>query len=112
MLFAQIGFAQFRPGFLRLNLIDAGIDRDAGDPMLQRDLAGKLRQLLHDFDEDHLAKVFLGRSARPVRADDLRDQRIEMADQSTSGLIVIGERGFDEPTNIGFGHVGRYDSTP
>jgi len=46
LFFAEIGFTQFRPRFLRLDLVEAGVDRDARDPMLERHLAGKLRQLL------------------------------------------------------------------
>src|SRR5213075_1907831 len=38
LFFAQIGLAQFRTGLLRLDLVDASVDRDARDPVRQRHL--------------------------------------------------------------------------
>ena len=43
LLIAQIGLPKFGPHFLRLDLIQASVDRNARDPVLERHLAGKLR---------------------------------------------------------------------
>src|SRR5437763_235272 len=56
LFFTEICFAQFRPRFFGLDLVDAGVDRNTGNPMLERNCPGELRQFLQNFDEDHLAK--------------------------------------------------------
>src|SRR4029077_3454030 len=43
LLFAQIGVTKLGPYFLRFNLIQASIDCDPRDPVLERHLARKLR---------------------------------------------------------------------
>src|SRR5205807_413376 len=52
LLFAQIGVTQFRPRFFRHQLIAAGIDRDARNPVRNWHLAGILRQVLENFYEN------------------------------------------------------------
>jgi len=50
LLLAQVGPAQFRARLLGRQLVEAGVDRNARDPMLQRHGAGvviKLREHLH-----------------------------------------------------------------
>ena len=91
---AQIGMAKFRPHLLGLDLIDAGVDRDARDPMLERDLARELRQLLKNLDENHLAKILLCGAPGAMRAHQFEDERIEAAHQfARCRLIMLASRG-------------------
>jgi hypothetical protein len=93
-------------------LIQAGVDCNARDPVLQWHFAGKLRQFLKNFDENHLAKVFLGRSARSVCADHFCDQRIKLPHQRASRFIVMLERSLNQRACIRIIHVINSASTP
>src|SRR5215470_12249910 len=66
----QISMTHFRSHFLRLDLVQAGVNRYTRDPVLQRHVAGKLRQLLEYFNENHLAEVLLRCSTLSMCADD------------------------------------------
>ena len=89
LFFAQIGFAQLRPRFLRLDLVDAGIDGDPRNPMFQRHFARELGELLHDLDKNHLAKVLLGASSRSMGADQFCHQRVKRGDQFASSVVIL-----------------------
>ena len=52
--------------FFRFDLVETSVNRNARDPVLQRHVPRKLRQLLEYFNENHLAEVFLGGSTRPM----------------------------------------------
>src|SRR5436305_15060848 len=67
-LFAQIGVANFRPYSFRLDLIQASVDGDARDTVVQRHLPRKSRQSLKHHDKNHLEKVLLSPSTWPMRA--------------------------------------------
>jgi hypothetical protein len=63
---AEIGHAQFRPQSLVFELVNARINGDAGNPMLERDLARKLVKLPEDLNEDSLDQILLTRAIRQV----------------------------------------------
>ena len=54
--------------FSAADLIDAGVDRNARNPMLQRNRSGELIEFLENLNENHLAKVFFGGALRAVGA--------------------------------------------
>src|SRR5712672_3691552 len=108
----QISMTHFRPHFLRLDLVQASVDRNARDPVLQRDVPRKLRQLLEYFNENHLAEVFLRGATRPMRTDDLGNQRIKLSHQRTSCLVVVLKRSFNQSACVRIIHVIESASTP
>ncbi len=57
--------------------------------MLERNFARELGEFLKNFNEDHLAKVFLGSAARPMGADQFEDERIEPADHFAGRALVM-----------------------
>lgn len=60
--------------------------------MLERRFPGKLREILHDLDEYHLAKILLGAARRPMRPHEFRHQRIESANQFARRIFVLPQR--------------------
>ena len=60
--------------------------------MLERHLAGKLREFLHDLDENHLAKILLGASRGPMGAHQFCHQGVEAPDQFARRVIVMPQR--------------------
>src|SRR5882724_1856269 len=113
LFFAQVGLAQFRPGFLGLDLVDTGIDRDPRDPMLQRHLAGKLRQVLQNFNENHLAKVLFRAANRAMGPHEFGDQRIQIPHQlARRGLLLPQHRRHQLARDSVFSHVKPRQSTP
>jgi len=67
---------------------------------------------LKNFDENHLAKILLSRSARTVRAHHLSHKRIKLPDQRASRLIVMLERSLNQRACIRIIHVIESASTP
>src|SRR5207248_917252 len=112
LFFTQIGVTKFGPHFLRLDLIETGVNGDARNPVLERHLVRKLRQVLKNFDENHLGKVLLSRSARAMRAHQFRHERIKLPDQCPSRLIIMLERSFNQRACIRLIHVVKSASTP
>ena len=109
---AQIGVPQFRAHFLRFDLIEASVHRDARYPVLERHLSGILRQFLKNLDENHLAKVLLGRSARTVRPYHFCNQRIKLTHQHPSCFIIMLKRSLNQRACIRIVHVLKSASTP
>src|SRR5205807_10020748 len=103
--FAQISVTQFGPHFLRFNLTETGVDRDPRDPVLERHLPGKLRELLKHFNENHLAKILFTSSSRSMRADHFCDKRIEAANQLASCRIVMAQRALNQRICVTIIHV-------
>src|SRR6266480_3437762 len=112
LLFTQIGVTNFGSYSFRLDLIQASVDRDARDPVLQRYFSRKLRQFLKYFDKNHLAKVLLSRSTWPMRAHQLRHKRIKLPDQYASRFIIMLERSFNQRACVRIIHVIENASTP
>jgi hypothetical protein len=67
---------------------------------------------LKHFDENHLAKVLLSRSARAMRAHQFRHERIKLPDQCPSRIIIMLERSFNQRACIRIIHVVKSASTP
>src|SRR6266478_2807796 len=57
--FAEIAEPPFRANLFRLQCVETGVDRYAGNPMLERHAATVLIEFVKDFDENHLNQVFL-----------------------------------------------------
>src|SRR5581483_3945402 len=112
LLDTQICMAKLRSYFFPLNLIQASIDRDTRNPVLQRHRARKLREFLKYFDENHLAKVLFVCSARAMAANDPCDQRIELSHQCTRRIIVLLERSVNKRIGVSIIHVVESASTP
>jgi hypothetical protein len=98
--FAKIGITKFRTHFLGLDLVDAGVDGDAGDPMFERHFAGELRELLKNLGENHLAKILFVGAPGAMGAHEFKDERMEPADQLAGGVFIVLERSGDERTGI------------
>src|SRR5207248_4786901 len=105
LLLAQIGMAQLRPRFFGLDLTETRIHSNARDPVLERHFAGKLRKLLKDFDENHLAKILFTSSSRSMRANHFRDKRIKMANQFASRFIIMPKGSLDQLSRVEISHV-------
>jgi hypothetical protein len=97
--------AQFRPHPLGFDLTEAGVYGNARNPMFERHFARKLVQLLEDFDENHLAKILLSSSSRPMGPHHFRDKRIESAHQLASRFIVMPKRGLNQRIRFRIIHV-------
>src|SRR5882724_8095735 len=89
---AQISMTHFRSHFFRFDLIQTSVDRNARDPVLQRHIPRKLRQLLEYLNENHLAEVFLRSATRPMPTDDPGNQRIKPSHQRPSCVVVVLKR--------------------
>ena len=102
MFFTQIGVAQFRSRFLRLDLVEAGVDGNARDPVLERHLARVLRQFLKYFDEYHLTKILLGHPRRTMGAHQFGHERIKPLDQPPRRFIIVPKRALDQSADFRF----------
>src|SRR5262249_24375094 len=109
---AEISMTHFRPHFFPFDLVETSVDRNARNPVLQRHVPRKLRQLLEYFNENHLAKVLLRGAARMMRADDFGHQRIKPAHQRTSCFVVVLKRSFNQSGCVSIIHVIESASTP
>src|SRR5467141_1493332 len=102
---------QLRAHFLGFDLTEAGVNGNARDPVFQRHFAGKLRELLKNFDENHLAKILFTSSSRSMRADHFRDKRIKTANQFASRRIVMAQRALNQRICVRIIHVVEVVST-
>src|SRR5215468_8531868 len=109
---AEISMTHFRPHFFRFDLVETSVDRNARNPVLQRHVPRKLRQLLEYFNENHLAEIFLRGSTRSMRTDDFDNQRIKPSHQHASCLIVILKRSLNQRACVRIIHVIESASTP
>src|SRR6059058_5145509 len=96
---------QLRADFFGCDLAQAGVHGNARDPVLERHFAGKLGQLLKDFDENHLAKILFTSSSRSVRPDHFRDKRIEAANQFASRFIIVPQGSLNQLSSVVISHV-------
>src|SRR6478752_1543457 len=108
----EISMPHFRPYFFRFDLVETSVDRNTRDPVLQRHVPRKLRQLLKYFNENQLAEVFLRGSTRPMRTDDPCNQWIKPLHQRASCLIVILKRSLNQRACVRIIHVIESASTP
>jgi hypothetical protein len=60
--------------------------------MLERHFSGKLRQLLQNLNEYHLAKILLGAADGPVRSHEFGDERIKLPHQRARGVLILPHR--------------------
>src|SRR6266852_1814076 len=97
--------------FLRFDLAQTSVDGDARDPMLERHFAGKLRKLLENLNENHLAKILFTSSSRSMRPDHFCDKRIETANQFASRFIVMAQRALNQRICVTIIHVVEVVST-
>jgi hypothetical protein len=67
---------------------------------------------LEYFNENHLAEIFLRSSTRPMRTDDLGNQRIKPSHQRASCLIIILKRSLNQRACVRIIHVIESASTP
>src|SRR5882724_13339814 len=109
---AQISMTHFRSHFFRFDLIQTSVDRNARDPVLQRHVPRKLRQLLEYFNENHLAEIFLRGATRPMPTDDPGNQRIKPSHQRASCVVVVLKRSFNQSACVRIIHVIESASTP
>src|SRR2546425_12031379 len=96
---------QLGPNFFRFDLAKTSVHRNPRDPVLERHLAGKLVQLLKNFDENHLAKILFTSSSRSMRADHFRDKRIETANQLPSRFIIVLQGSLNQLSRVAISHV-------
>jgi len=73
--------------------------------VLERHLPGKLRELLKDFNKNHLAKILFTSSSRSMRADHFCDKRIETANQFASRFVVMAQRALNQRICVTIIHV-------
>jgi hypothetical protein len=102
----------FRPHFFRFDLVKTSINRNARDPVFQRHVPRKLRQLLKNFNENHLAEVFLQGSTGPMRAYDFGNQRIKSSHKRASCVVIVLKRSFNQRACVRIIHVIESASTP
>src|SRR5260370_40617758 len=102
---------QLRPHFFGGDLIQAGIDCNARDPVLQWHFAGELRQFLEKLDENHLGKVLLGCSTGSMGTDNFRDEWVETPNQFASRVVIMRERSLNQRACIRIIHVVQIAST-
>ena len=88
LLRGEVGPAQFRAGAFAVNLVEAGVDGDAGDPMLQRHVPGILFEFGEHFRKNHLHHVFLVRAARTAGPDEFEHERVEVLEQQARRVFV------------------------
>src|SRR5437870_4934314 len=105
LLFAQVGVAQLGPNFFRFYLAKTSVDRNARDPVLERYLAGKLVQLLKNFNENHLAKILFTSSSGSMGADHLRDKWEQAAHQLASRFIIVPLGSLNQLSSVEISHV-------
>src|SRR2546428_13447787 len=96
---------QLGPNFFRFDLAKTSVDRNPRDPVLERHFAGKLVQLLKNFDENHLAKILFTSSSRSMRADHFRDKRVETANQFPSRFIIVPQGSLNQLSRVEISHV-------
>jgi hypothetical protein len=70
--------------------------------MLERHFARELVEFLKNFNENHLAKIFLGGAARAMGADQFGDEGIKPAHQLAGRRLVVLAGGRDEGGGIEF----------
>src|SRR5260370_41869418 len=102
---------QLRPHFFGGDLIQAGIDCNARDPVLQWHFAGELRQFLEKLDENHLGKVLLGCSTGSMGTDNFRDEWVKTPNQFASRVVIMRERSLNQRACIRIIHVVQIAST-
>ena len=59
--------------------------------MLQRHLAGKLRQVLQNFNENHLAKVLFRAANRAMGPHEFGDERVKTAHQFARRVFILAQ---------------------
>jgi len=77
--FAEISEPPFRANLFRLQRVETGVDRNTGNPMLERHTPVVLVKFAKDFDENHLNQVFFADPPRQMRTDKLEDERMKVA---------------------------------
>ena len=96
---------QLGPNFFRFDLAKTSVDRNPRDPVLERYLAGKLVQLLKNFNENHLAKILFTSSSGSMGADHFRDKREEAAHQLASRFIIVPQGSLNQLSSVEISHV-------
>ena len=114
-VFGEVGEADFGADFLTPETIDAGIDGDACDPVVERLVGAERVDVGEDLEEDILSDVLFVGGAWEVGADDADDVRVEGLDErACCGFAAVADEGDEAvPVRRGRGirvqHEGIWD---
>ena len=81
----------------------AGVESDAGNPVLEGLFGGELVKAGEDFEEDVLRDVLFAFGAGKVSADDGNDERVEPVHQLARDVLVALAGGFEQFSFDGVG---------
>jgi hypothetical protein len=88
LFLAQITEAQFGADGFMFKLLDAGINRNSGYPVLQRHHPRKLMKFCKYFQEYHLDQVFFTGAPGQMAPNRFQDRRIKAIHQRTGRFFV------------------------
>ena len=86
---APVGPAQFGPGLLAADLVEAGIYRNAGDPVRKGRIPVVLVDLLKNFHKHNLSQIFRIHAPGQMPANNPHDEWKQLADQFVRRLRII-----------------------
>jgi len=89
LVLGEVGPTEFGPGFLAANLVQAGVDRDAGDPVLERGITMILFDFLKHFNKNNLCQIFRIHTAGQMAVNNPHYERIELTEQFAGRFWII-----------------------
>lgn len=84
----QVRVAEFGAHAFAVELVEAGVDRDPGDPVREGDLPPELVESGKHFGEHGLHEILFGGPAGQVGPHDLDDEWVQVLHQTPGGVFI------------------------
>lgn len=84
----KVGVAEFGADAFAIELVEAGVDRDPGDPVRQGDFPPELVESGKHFGEYGLHEILFGGPAGKVGPHDLDDEWVQVLHQTPGGVFI------------------------